>query len=58
MFFTKGEKNLSELEKSAGATLSLAASTVLVTSATIGAATSAVFGASTLPPSVSIIAMV
>jgi hypothetical protein len=38
MFFTNGEKNLSEPEKSDGATDSLAASTALTTSATIGAA--------------------
>ena len=34
MFLTKGEKNLSEPEKSAGALASIATSTVLATSAT------------------------
>ena len=59
IFFTNGEKNLSDVEKSAGATVSFADSTSLATSATatgVSALTSGVDA--TAPPSVSIIAIV
>ena len=59
MFFTKGEKNLSEPEKSAGAISSIATSTVLATSATATGASTLTYGVDkTAPTSVSIIASV